>query len=282
MSAAPKTTFGRQSRCSLARSAMLEPLVEALDRAVLAGVGDRLRQSGRELVDLRHERRDEGREDRKEADDEAKEHHGRGRPPADSRLQALDQGVECDRQERSRQRPHEDVAHPPREVADEGQREQPGDDLDHRGSGDVDRHAAPGQRLGQCRLGGRGHRLCPLLDGVHGAARPARPSRADRRSWRAHRPVRLGVGEWPIRAVAARRSVGLVGLAARRRSLEGLGGIALVALRPGFVPAGPATVRSRGHGAFFPGFPGTERPGHDQARKWRPRPTFGRPFAGAF
>ena len=120
----------------------VESVVEALDRRVLPGIGDRLRQCRRELIDLRHEWQYEGSEHRDEADHEPREDDGRGQPATQAPLQLLDQRIERDGQERRGQHPHEDVAHAAEGVADEAQHEQPDDDLCDRLSGHVDRQPA--------------------------------------------------------------------------------------------------------------------------------------------
>ena len=121
----------------------VEPLIEALDRAVVLGVRDRLRYRRRELVDLRDERRHESHQHCDKAHDEAKEDQRRGGSPAEARLESHDERVESDREERRRQRPHEHLAHLRQQTADDPQREQPDDDLHHRCAADVDGQPAP-------------------------------------------------------------------------------------------------------------------------------------------
>ena len=120
----------------------VEAVVEALDRAVLARLRDRLRQPGREIVDLRHERQHQGGEHGEEADREPEEDDGGGRPPPETRLEPLDQGIERDGQEGRGQDPHQHVPHPAREVADERQEEQADHELCDRRPADVDRQPA--------------------------------------------------------------------------------------------------------------------------------------------
>ena len=116
----------------------MKAVVEPLDGAVVLGVGDRLGQPGRELIDLGHEGRHERRNDCDEADHECQEDDGRRGPAADARLQALDERIEGDREEEGRQRPDEDVAHTVHQACEHAQREQADHDLGHGAAGHVD------------------------------------------------------------------------------------------------------------------------------------------------
>ena len=129
------------------------PVVQALDRAVLTRIGYGLRQAGRQLVDLGHERHHKRRHDRQKADHEAeKDERGCG-APAQARLQPADQRVERNRQERRCQRPYEHVTHLACQIADKPQRQQADHDLRDRGRADIEGHAAlPATDLGQRRL----------------------------------------------------------------------------------------------------------------------------------
>ena len=133
-----------------------------------------------------------------EADDDDR----RGRPAAETRLESLDQRIQRDRQEHRGQDPHEDVAHAPREVADERQEQQTGHDvataaavtsIETRRRGGVGASDAPAPVVGAVRRGRSSVSrsvippLCPIrretnLPGV--SARELRRARTDRRSGR--------------------------------------------------------------------------------------------------